>query len=185
MVAEAVTDELVSAAQRGDNAAVRVIYDGLAPVVYGYLTAKGVQDPEAVTSDVFVSVFQRLERVTGGAAGLRKFVLSIAHARMVDDVRRRQRQPVPVEYEPATDDRVSDSAEGEAMREIGTARVVALLGELPAAQREVLLLRVIADLSIEQVAEITQKSPGAVKQLQRRGLLALRAVLESDGVTPG
>jgi RNA polymerase sigma-70 factor (ECF subfamily) len=40
------------------------------------------------------------------------------------------------------------------------------------------LLRVMADLSIEQVAQIVEKSPGAVKQLQRRGLLALRDLLD-------
>jgi RNA polymerase sigma-70 factor (ECF subfamily) len=61
---------------------------------------------------------------------------------------------------------------------MATASIVAVLNQLPAAQREVVLLRVMADLSIEQVAQIVEKSPGAVKQLQRRGLLALRDLLD-------
>jgi RNA polymerase sigma factor (sigma-70 family) len=183
MVAEPVTDALVSAAQAGDSAGLRAVYDGYAPIVFGYFTAKGVADPEAVTSDVFLTVFQRLDELTGGATGLRRFILSVAHARMVDDARRKQRQPTMLEYQAGTDARTSESAEGEALREIGTDTVVALLGRLPPAQREVLLLRVVADLSIEQVGEIIGRSPGAVKQLHRRGLATLRAILDLDDVT--
>jgi RNA polymerase sigma-70 factor (ECF subfamily) len=83
-------------------------------------------------------------------------------------------------YLPETDLRVSESAEHVALDAMATASIVAVLDELPAAQREVVLLRVVADLSIEQVAEIVHKSPGAVKQLQRRGLLALRDLLSEE-----
>jgi RNA polymerase sigma factor (sigma-70 family) len=175
-----ITDELVSAAQAGDAGALRVIYRELSPVVVGYLTAKGVADPEAVTGDVFTTVLKRFDSITGGADGVRTFVMSVAHARMVDDVRRRQRRPALTPYLPETDARVSESAEHVALDAMATASIVAVLDQLPAAQREIVLLRVVADLSIEQVAEIVQKSPGAVKQLQRRGLLALRDLLSEE-----
>ena len=45
-------------------------------------------------------------------------------------------------------------------------------------QREVLVLRIVADLSVEQVAGIMDKTPGAIKQLQRRGLIALRELVK-------
>ena len=93
-MAAPITDGVVRAAQAGEAAAFRVIYEELAPVVLGYLTAKGVADPEAVTSDVFLAALPRLRELSGGAAGLRTFVMSVAHARMVDDARRRRRQPV-------------------------------------------------------------------------------------------
>ena len=55
------------------------------------------------------------------------------------------------------------------------------LARLNEEQREVLVLRIVADLSIEQVAGIMDKTPGAIKQLQRRGLSALRElVTEKD-----
>jgi RNA polymerase sigma factor (sigma-70 family) len=173
-----ITDELVSAAQAGDADALRVIYRELSPVVVGYLTAKGVPDPEAVTGDVFITVLKRFDAITGGAAGVRTFVMSVAHARMVDDARSRRRRPALSPYLPETDARVSESAEHVALGAMATARLVAVLDQLPAAQREVVLLRVMADLSIEQVAQIVHRSPGAVKQLQRRGLLALRDLLD-------
>ena len=51
---------------------------------------------------------------------------------------------------------------------------VALLAALKTEHREVLLLRIVADLPLEEVATVMGKSVGSVKQLQRRALLALR-----------
>ena len=45
------------------------------------------------------------------------------------------------------------------------------------------LLRIIGDLSLEQVADALGKRTGAIKQLQRRGLIAVREELEREGVT--
>ena len=177
MATERVTDEVVAAAQAGDPGAMRAIYQEYSPVVLGYLTARGVGDPEAVTSDVFLAVLRRLPDLTGGADGVRHFILSVAHARMVDDVRRRRRRPVTVPFEPQADVRVADSAETDAMRGLSTAAVLKLVDRLVPAQRDVLLLRVVADLSIEEVAAIMGKSRGAVKQLQHRALSTLRELL--------
>jgi len=47
----------------------------------------------------------------------------------------------------------------------------------------VLLLRMVADLSIEEIARILDKRPGAVKALQRRGLAQLRKKISTQGVS--
>jgi RNA polymerase sigma-70 factor (ECF subfamily) len=177
------TDELVAAAQAGDAFSLREIYFELAGSVCGYLRAKGLTDPEGVTSDVFLAVLPKLSTVTGGAAGLRKFVLSVAHARMVDAHRAQARQPDLVEYEPELDSRSVDAADLIAEEELGTERVLEILSMLPDDQREVLTLRVVADLSLEQVASVAGKSVGAVKQLQRRALLSIRDALALGRVT--
>ena len=124
-----------------------------------------------------------LDELTGGVPGLRTFVMSVAHARMVDDARRRRRHPPVHEYDPAADPRVAASAEQDAIAAISAAGIVDLLDELPEDQRDVLALRIVADLSIDAVAEIIRRSPGAVKQLQRRGLLGLRRLVLERGVT--
>ena len=60
-----------------------------------------------------------------------------------------------------------------------------LMAGLDADQRTVVALRVVGQLTLEETAEVIGKSVGAVKQLQRRGLLALRERVESrKGVTP-
>jgi RNA polymerase sigma-70 factor (ECF subfamily) len=70
-----------------------------------------------------------------------------------------------------------------ALGRIGVEEVQRVLGTLSEDQRAVLLLRVIGDLSIEDVARALDKRPGAVKALQRRGLAALKRELDRGGVT--
>jgi RNA polymerase sigma-70 factor, ECF subfamily len=174
-------ENALPAAQAGRPEALRVVYDELAPRVHGYLLARGASEPEDLTSEVFLTVFSRLATVTGGAAGLRTLVFSVAHARLVDDLRRRSRRGEALSYEDWQDNRTTASTEDQAVDRIRTAEVRALLEQLPADQRDVLLMRVVADLSLEQTAQAVGRSTGAVKQLQRRGLLALRARM-GDGV---
>lgn len=176
-------DAALAAAQQGAPWALRAIYDELAPRVRGYLRARGAEDSEDLTSEVFLAVFPRLGSVAGGARGLRTLVFSVAHARLVDDLRRRSRRQPTAEYDARTDVRTTPSSEDEALALLATDRVRELLAVLPEDQRDVLLLRVVSDLSVEQVAQAMNRSPGAVKQLQRRGLLALQAHVEQGRVT--
>lgn len=177
------TDDVVAAAAAGDGAAMRTVYLALAPRVNGYLRAKGVADHEAVTNDVFLALLPKLSSVTGGAEGLQRLVFTIAHARMADEHRARAHRPEPAEYKPHEDTRTSESAEEEAGVRLATARVVEVLDALPGDQREVLMLRIVADLSLAQVADVIGRSTGAVKQLQRRALITVREVLSERGVT--
>lgn len=174
-------EDALPAAQCGQPWALRAVYDDLAPRVHGYLQARGAGEPEDLTSEVFLTVFSKLATVTGGAAGLRTLVFSIAHARLVDDLRRRSRRGDAVSYETWHDDRTTASTEDVAVDRLRAYEVRALLEELPADQRDVLLMRVVGDLSLEQTAEVIGRSTGAVKQLQRRGLLTLRGLVEETG----
>ncbi len=174
------TEEILSAAREGKPQALREIYASLAPSVFAYLAGKGCDDPEALTQEVFLTVFGKLEGLTGGIGGLRTFAFSVAHARMVDDVRRRERQPVLTPFDPHADARFSSSAE-ETVLGAGPG-VNALLEGLPRRQKEVLLLRIVADLSIEESAKIMGSTAGAVKQLQTRALKTLKNRLEREEV---
>ena len=49
-------------------------------------------------------------------------------------------------------------------------------------QREVLMLRIVGGLTVSEVAAVLHKSPGAVKALQRRGLAAIRHLMEREVV---
>ena len=173
-------EDALPAAQAGQAWAARVLYEQLAPRVTGYLRAHGASEPDDLTSEVFLTVFGRLGTVTGGAAGLRALVFSVAHARLVDDLRRRSRRGAPAEYAPEDDPRTAPSAEDEGLAAVQTARVRQVLEALAPDQRDVLVLRILGDLTLEQVADTLGKSTGAVKQLQRRGLLACRKLLADD-----
>jgi RNA polymerase sigma-70 factor (ECF subfamily) len=149
-----------------------VVYRTFAGAVLGYLKARGVDDPEAVTQDVFLAFFPKIGELTGGLQGAKSLVFSIAHARMVDYYRRVERRPAFTPYDPLQDERSAASAEDHVLGQ--AAGAAAMLEGLPDDHREVLALRVVADLSIEQVAGIMGKSQGAIKQLQRRALQNLK-----------
>ncbi|MDA8438222.1 MAG: RNA polymerase sigma factor [Propionibacterium sp.] len=173
-------DAADEAERAGGDSLFSDAYRELAPAVLGYLRSRGVADPEAVTHDVFLALYPRIGTVTGGRAGLKTLVFTIAHARTVDHHRHLARAPRLVEYDPETEPRTTPSTEEVALSHGTGAGILALLDGLSAEQRDVIALRVIADLSLEQTATITNRSTGAVKQLQRRALLALRNRLDSE-----
>lgn len=184
-MSDALLEDLLPAAQAGEAWALRAVYEQLAPKVLAYLRARGASEPEDLTSEVFLAVFPKLAALSGGAAGLRTFTFSVAHARLVDDLRKRGRREPPVAYVAAEDPRQSPSTEDVAVEALQSDRIRALLETLLPDQRDVLVLRILGDLTVDQVAEALGKSAGAVKQLQRRGLLTLRRSVENhpDGVT--
>jgi RNA polymerase sigma-70 factor (ECF subfamily) len=175
-------DDVVRAAVDGNADAFRQVYDVLAPRVLGYLRSRGVEDPEGTVSEVFLAVHPRLPELTGGSAGLRTLVFSVAHARAVDDARRRARRPASFSYEPEYDDRVTGSAEQAAVDSLEAERAMKLMHQLNDDQRTVVTLRILGDLSLEQTAEVTGKTVASVKQLQRRGLLRLRSLMATSEV---
>ena len=177
-----IRDDVVRNAASGDPDAFRQVYDALSPRVLGYLQARGVEDPEGMVSEVFLAVHPRLPALTGGAAGLRTLVFSVAHARAVDDARRRSRRPASFSYEPEYDDRVTGSAEQVAVESLEAERAMKLMQHLNDDQRTVVTLRILGDLSLEQTAEVTGKTVASVKQLQRRGLVRLRSLMAEPEV---
>ncbi|WP_115788998.1 RNA polymerase sigma factor [Arthrobacter silvisoli] len=149
-------------------------YNSFSGQVLGYLRARGVNDPEAVTQDVFLALYPKIPALHGGLQGAKSLLFSIAHARLVDHYRKREREPAFSPFEPGLDERRTPSAEAQAFGHGDGLGVTELLDGLRDDHREVLALRVVADLSLEETAAIMGKTQGAVKQLQRRALLALR-----------
>lgn len=168
------------AAQAGAAWASRQIWVEHAPAVAAFLQARGSREPEDLTSEVFLTVFDRIRDFSGDGAAFRSFVFSVAYRRLVDELRMRSRRGETTEWNPERDPRRASSAEDEAIARVGDARARALLDQLPPDQRDVMVLRIVADLTVEQVAEVLHKRVGAVKALQRRALENLRKKLAAD-----
>jgi RNA polymerase sigma factor (sigma-70 family) len=168
---------LLEAARQGSEAAWQELYDGLAPVVLGYLRANNAPDPEDVLSEAFLQVARDIATFDGDEGGFRSWVFTIAHHRLIDARRHAARRPVDLSPEPPEPSARADDAADEALARIGVEEVHRVLAELSDDQRAVLLLRVLADMSVEDVARTVGKRPGAVKALQRRGLAAVKREL--------
>lgn len=180
-------DAVLIAAQDGAPWALECLFTTLAPVVTGYLRLQGSAEPEDLTSDVFLAVLRNLHGFQGDESGFRSWVFTIAHRRLLDERRRQGRRPTHEPLLGAAEDvalelTAPDDVERSVDRSLGAERVRALCDQLVPGQRDVLLLRLLGDFSIEQVASALGKSTGAVKALQRRGLLAIGRLLEREGV---
>ena len=176
-------DDVLAAARAGAEWAWSRIYAELAPKVVGYLRAHGAAEPEDVAGEVFVQVVRDLPGFSGGEREFRAWTFTIAHRRRVDALRYRGRRPVdavPDELLAGVAGAGGDVHE-EAERHIADARVRAAIDALPPDQRAVILLRIIGDLTIEEIARAVGKRPGAVKALQRRGLKRLEGAYPFDG----
>ncbi len=152
---------------------IEAVFRRYAPAVHNYLRAAGAADSEDLLSDVFVDVMHGLERFQGDEDALRRWVFTIAHHRLVDEHRRRARRRQllgrQTQLRVAPPDEPFDPA------------LVSALDTLTPEQREVVVLRFVADLSLETVAAMTNRPEGAVKSLQHRALRNLAAVLAGAG----
>jgi len=159
------------------------IYADLAPVVAGYLRVQGAAEPDDVTSEVFLGVFTGIDSFQGVETQFRSWVFTIAHRKLIDERRRRSRRRWLPAGDMAAFDQTGGDVEADALDALGSQRVIEWCANLSADQRDVLVLRIVGDLTVEQVAAIVGKSGGAVKALQRRAVASLRQQLEKEGVT--
>lgn len=145
-------------------------YEKLAPAVLGYLRAQRAPDPEDILGEVFLQVARDLSRFKGDDDALRRWVFSIAHNRLLDARRRETRRPRLV-------DRAVPEVAAPPPPDLIDPDLVAALAALTPDQREVVVLRFVADLPLADVAKITSRRTGAVKALQHRALESLGRAL--------
>ncbi len=173
------------AARRREPAAVTRVYTAYAPALFRFFLAAVGDRPTAedLTGDVFRSAIEGLPRFRGPVEALGGWLFTIAHNDLSDYRRRQARNLIqPLDdllEEAALAGGAVDPAE-LALERVEGERVLAALRQLSPDQREVLLLRMGAGLTAPEVAGILNKSTGAVKSLQHRGVASLARVL---GVT--
>jgi RNA polymerase sigma-70 factor (ECF subfamily) len=171
-------DSVLAAARAGADWAWERIYADLSGPVVGYLRAHGAADPDDLSGEVFLQVVRDLHRFRGDERDFRAWVFTIAHRRLQDERRRRGRKPtVPM---PEGHEIVGGDVADDAITSLDRGQVLDLLGDLPPDQRSVLLLRILGDMTIEEIAAAIGKRPGAVKALQRRGLKRVQGAYPFD-----
>jgi RNA polymerase sigma-70 factor (ECF subfamily) len=171
--------EVLARAAQCDPAALAVLYDQYNDRIYNYIYHRVGQAD--LTEDLTGQVFMRmLEAVQSGRPWRTSFsgwLYRIAHNLVIDYYRRRQRATV-VELEDAVPVQAVDGdpvASTELL--IDRQRLRAALATLTEEQAQVITLRFLEELSIAEVADIMDKTEGAIKALQYRAVLALRRVM--------
>lgn len=164
----------VEAARRGERSGFEALYRVFNPPLVRFLRQQLPWVADDLAADTWLDAARGLTSFEGDGDDFRRWLFTIARRRMVDHFRREGRR---VDTTPITghdDPGGSDGAAGEALAGLAAQdAIAALVRDLPESQAEVVLLRVVADLSVEDVAQLTGRSPGAVRVLQHRALRRL------------
>ena len=176
-------DVILAQAQRGDSRACTRIYESFAPAVAGYFHAQGAPEPDDLVSEVFLRMYLQCPSFSGDEAQFRAWVFTIAHSRLIDARRAGNRAPEVCSMEFAALDGRGPTVVGadeEAMERLAVTEIQQLLRGLTDDQADVLALRLMSQMSVDEVAILLGKPPGAVKALQRRALASLRRRLAKE-----
>lgn len=167
---------LVSAAQRGDRAALARLHQQYAPMVHGVLLARvPYHDANDLTQDVFMQAMQKLHTLHDASA-IGPWLMTIARRAAADHVRRRRANVA------LSDDHPAPQLEGSPTDDSRRARAALdAIRSLPEAYHETLILRLVEGLTGPQIAARTGLSHGSVRVNLHRGMQMLRAALGVGG----
>jgi len=173
-------NELARRARRGDPKAAAELLARIRPGVLRYCWAhlgslgRGDQTPDDVAQDVCLAVFEALSRYEERGLPFTAFVYRIAAFKVADAHRTASAAATrPIETVPEPVDDGLDP-EYRAITADLSRRLLPLLNDLTDAQREVIVLRVAAGLSADEVGAVIGKSPAAVRMTQSRAMARLR-----------
>jgi RNA polymerase sigma-70 factor (ECF subfamily) len=176
-------DVVLAAAKAGEEWAASRFYRMLHPQLLHYLRHHAPDVADDLAADTWLGVAAGLTRFHGNGSDFRGWLFTIAHHRVTDHFRARARRPPPVVLDGELESSSENAAE-LALEHMSTQEAIeALVRHLPSDQAEVVLLRVVADLSIAQVAELMGRSQGAIRILQHRAVRKLAKVWEPGTVT--
>jgi RNA polymerase sigma-70 factor (ECF subfamily) len=184
------TARLVLRIQSGDREAFALLYMRYFDRVCGYLRV-ALNDADAAedaTQEVFVKLLEALPRYELRSSPFRAWLFTIVRNHLRRELQRRSRvelsEPGTLREETGCLEDAEFDAQVRALSWISDKDLLLFVERLPVAQRQVLLLRYMLDLTHEQTAAVLGRSYEDVRKLQSRALNFLRARLAAVGRAP-
>lgn len=173
----------------GDESALALLIERHQSKIYGFIYSK-INDRDLsddIFQDTFIKVIKTLKSQSYNEEGkFLPWVMRIAHNLVVDHFRRAKKMPYQRETEEysifnyMTDN--SLNIEGQIISEQVESDLAKLLDELPADQKEVLVMRMYQDLSFKEIADLTGVSINTALGRMRYALLNLRKIIEKNQI---
>jgi len=173
-------ERALALARSGNASGFEYLWNRFSRQVVSFARLRGSQDPDGVANDAFVGAFRSLDRFVGSETDFVALLFAITRNKVADEVRKRTRQ---VQEHPLVGE---DVGIGDIEREAFAGLSIDLrnaLGRLTDEQREIVFLRIVADLPLEQVARLTGRTVGATKAMQHRALAAMRKEISRKAVS--
>lgn len=149
------------------------------PQLLRVLAARRARSPEDVASQVWIDVGRAIDRFEGDGDDFRRWVFTIAGRRAVDGHRRANRHD-GVSLETVHQQLADRETDGAFEVTDSLERALSIVRQLPPSSAEAVMLRVVFDMSVSDVAAVMDRSEGAVRVLVHRGLSRLREIVDGD-----
>ena len=170
-------EKLLQQARTFDQAALTKIYDLFSDALYAYAFKHvgNAQVAEDLVAETFSRFLTALERGGGPQSHLRAYLYRITH-NLITDLYRREPPPAEeLDEERLVED--SPGPPGILDEQQESDRVRRALRLLTPEQRQVLTLKFLEGWNSDEIAQAMEKSLGAVKALQHRGVASLQRIL--------
>ncbi len=175
-------DAAIQLARQGDPLGYNQLFHAHADAIRGFGRLRGAPDPDELANTVLFDAFRGLPNFTGNASDFRSWVFRIARNKIVDAHRAAAVRPRAAGVTPTDDDVTpAGGADLDALHHLGIGHLAPAFHQLTDEQRELIVLRFVADLSLDETAAALDKPLTAVKAMQRRALATLRRTI-SPGV---
>ena len=171
--------QMVAAAQSGNLDAIGALYDTHINQVYRYALARlgNTHDAEDVVSEIFVKMLNGLPNYQWRKVPFAAWLMRIAHNEVVSFTRRNGRRANDTELPEEILDRGNNDPAENAERQLALEYLRKAVELLPEAQREVIILRFAAGLSVADTAKALGKNENNVKVLQHKGMQRLQLLM--------
>lgn len=179
-MAQAVLHRIAS----GDKNAVQEclkLYGGLVWSLARRMSAN-TDDAEDAVQEIFIDIWKNAARFDQTQASETTFVAMIARRRLIDRLRKTNRQPNVGSLEDILVEPSKDLAQHMQMS-VEAREAAEAMRELRPEQRQVLNLSIFQGLSHQEISNLTGMPIGTVKTHARRGLMQIREILGTDSDT--
>ncbi len=174
-------NNLVAKAGTGDEQAFGLLYDEYADRLYKYICFKITDSEEAeqLLQEVFIKVWQGCAKLEQKNLNFTSWIYTIAHNTINDYFRRVYRRPQTTPLEPNLDIVATDDTSQTTSDNFRSSNIQKALANLPGNYKQVLELRFLQELSVEETAKVLKKNSIAVRVLQHRAIKQLQKIFSS------
>jgi RNA polymerase sigma-70 factor (ECF subfamily) len=177
-------DAALQLARTGDPLGFNQLFHAHADAIRGFGRLRGAPEPDELANTVLFDAFRALPTFDGNASAFRSFIFRIARNKIVDGRRAAASRPQPAGTH-VTDQHMPplDGADADTLHALGIGHLADAFTALTDEQRELIVLRFVVDLSLQETAATLGKPLTAVKAMQRRALATLRRTLSTEVVS--
>tara|TARA_B100000676_G_scaffold304913_1_gene358033 strand:+ start:2832 stop:3368 length:537 start_codon:yes stop_codon:yes gene_type:complete len=149
-------------------------------VNYIAIRISNFSEAEELASDVFIKALEHIDGFKNKGIPLEVWIFKIAHNITIDYYRKKKYPTINIED--VINMESFNNTEKKVLENLDKEEIKLALTRLSTLQQQVIQLRLVSGLRSKEVAQIMEKSDGAIRELQRSGLKALREILQTNNL---